>query len=140
MTKLSVINVSFLNDESLADCAILCALNSEMLLQSISSASNNEEKNSNKNSKNFMRNSSKLLKKVLISVNERNMVIHLSSSVPKYPTSYPSPSPCFIALMLRGSISGSPTKLLSMIALHGCFKCFSYKLVLTTYFTISPVY
>ena len=45
MTKLSVINVSFLNDESLADCAILCALNSEMLLQSISSASNNEEKN-----------------------------------------------------------------------------------------------
>ena len=45
MTKLSVINVSFLNDESLADCAILCALNSEMLLQSISSTSNNEEKN-----------------------------------------------------------------------------------------------
>ena len=45
MTKLSVFNVSFLNDESLADCAILCALNSEMLLQSISSASNNEEKN-----------------------------------------------------------------------------------------------
>ena len=33
--KLSVLNVSFLNEESLADCAILCALNSEMLLQSI---------------------------------------------------------------------------------------------------------
>lgn len=45
MTKLSVFNVSFLNDESLADCAIHCALNSEMLLQSISSTSNNEEKN-----------------------------------------------------------------------------------------------
>jgi len=33
--KLTVLNVTFLNDEALADCAILCALNSEMLLQSI---------------------------------------------------------------------------------------------------------
>lgn len=37
MTKLSILNVTFLNEEALADCAILCALNSEMLLQSINS-------------------------------------------------------------------------------------------------------
>ena len=30
--KLTILNVTFLNEESLADCAILCALNSEMLL------------------------------------------------------------------------------------------------------------
>ena len=30
--KLTVLNVTFLNEESLANCAILCALNSEMLL------------------------------------------------------------------------------------------------------------
>ena len=35
MPKLSVLNVSFLNEESLAECAILSALNSEILLQSI---------------------------------------------------------------------------------------------------------
>lgn len=35
MPKLSVLNVSFLNEETLAECAILSALNSEMLLQSI---------------------------------------------------------------------------------------------------------
>ncbi len=33
--KLTIMNVTFLNEESLANCAILCALNSEMLLQSI---------------------------------------------------------------------------------------------------------
>jgi len=32
--KMSVLNVTFLNEEALANCAILCALNSEMLLQS----------------------------------------------------------------------------------------------------------
>jgi len=30
--KLTVMNVTFLNEEALGDCAILCALNSEMLL------------------------------------------------------------------------------------------------------------
>ena len=33
--KLTILNVTFLNEESLADCAILCALNSEMLLQQV---------------------------------------------------------------------------------------------------------
>ena len=33
--KLSVMNVTFLNDETLAECSIISALNSEMLLQSI---------------------------------------------------------------------------------------------------------
>lgn len=33
--KLSVMNVTFLNEEAMAECAIMCALNSEMLLQSI---------------------------------------------------------------------------------------------------------
>ena len=45
INKLSVLNISFLNDESLADCAILCALNSEMLLQSIITNSDDQEKN-----------------------------------------------------------------------------------------------
>mmetsp|Transcript_32023 Transcript_32023/g.42442 ORF Transcript_32023/g.42442 Transcript_32023/m.42442 type:complete len:110 (-) Transcript_32023:775-1104(-) len=33
--KLTVLNVSFLNEEALAECSVLTALNSEMLLQSI---------------------------------------------------------------------------------------------------------
>jgi len=47
VTKLSILNVTFLNEESLAECAILCALNSEMLLQTINTATtaSDEEKN-----------------------------------------------------------------------------------------------
>ena len=32
--------MTFLNEEALADCAILCALSSEMLLQSVASSAN----------------------------------------------------------------------------------------------------
>ena len=37
--KLTILNVTFLNEESLGECAIISALNSEMLLQSVTSES-----------------------------------------------------------------------------------------------------
>ena len=43
LPKLSVLNVTFLNEEAMAECAILCALNSEMLLQSITAEDEKRE-------------------------------------------------------------------------------------------------
>lgn len=41
--KLTFMNVTFLNEETLADCAVLSALNSEMLLQTITGDEANED-------------------------------------------------------------------------------------------------